>query len=343
MIKLFSFLAGKKRAAASSPPRSDRPTVAPSASSAQVKASSMPSQYDPQLAILLAGLCEQTYIQYGNGPPPANNGKITVPQGYTQVASFTAPEIPDIELSMQSSRLHPLSSVDWAQLRSSAELRARFAAFRDVYFGFALTSANYNIIALRGTRTQFEWAIDASLPQVPVPLVWYHHQKFELARVHLGFLVLFALLADQILEAAKGFKSSLPCLVTGHSLGAALAVLTSPTVDLLTANNDVRMYNFAGPRVGNPAFAGAYSEFVAQSYRVVNLTDVVPFLPPTQIFGWNYAHVGEEWSFLNQSGNVTYNHGLVTANNYTAAVNQQVPTNAPRTYPVTGLGNSPAA
>jgi predicted lipase len=131
--------------------------------------------------------------------------------------------------------------------------------------------------------------------------------------------------------------------VTGHSLGAALAVLTSPTVDLLTANNDVRMYNFAGPRVGNPAFAGAYSEFVAQSYRVVNLTDVVPFLPPTQIFGWDYAHVGEEWSFLNQSGNVTYNHGLISPKNYTAAVNQQVPTNAPRTYPVTGLGNSPAA
>ena len=36
----------------------------------------MTSQYDPQLAILLAGLCEQTYIQYQNGPPPNNNGKI---------------------------------------------------------------------------------------------------------------------------------------------------------------------------------------------------------------------------------------------------------------------------
>ena len=303
----------------------------------------MPSQYDPQLAILLAGLCEQTYIQYGNGPPPANNGKITVPQGYTQIASFIAPEIPDIELSLQSSRVHPLSSVDWAQIRSSAELRARFAAFRDVYFGFALTSTNNNIIALRGTRTQFEWAIDASLPQVPVPLFWYHHQKFEVARVHLGFLVLFALLADQVLEAAKGFNSSLPCLVTGHSLGAALAVLTSPTVDLLTANKDVRMYNFAGPRVGDPVFVGAYGEHVAQSYRVVNLTDVVPFLPPTRIFGMDYAHVGEEWSFLNQSGNVTDNHGLISPRNYTAAVNQQVPTNAPRTYPVTGLGNGPAA
>src|SRR5262245_22469822 len=158
MIKLFSFLTGKKRAVASPSPRSDHPAVAaPSASSTQVESSSMPSQYDPQLAILLAGLCEQTYVQYQNGPPPANNGKITVPQGYTQVASFIAPEIPDIELSLQPSRVHPLSNVDWAQIRSSAELRAHFAGFRDVYFGFALTSAKNNIIALRGTRTPFEW------------------------------------------------------------------------------------------------------------------------------------------------------------------------------------------
>src|SRR5262245_24335264 len=160
MIRLFSFLAGKKRAVAFPSPPSDRPAVVPSASSAQVESSSMPSQYDPQLSILLAGLCEQTYIQYQNGPPPNNNGKIAVPQGYTQVASFTAPEIPDVELSSQSSRLHPLSSIDWAQIRSSAELRGQFAGFRDVYFGFALTSAKNNVIALRGTRTQFEWAID---------------------------------------------------------------------------------------------------------------------------------------------------------------------------------------
>jgi len=300
----------------------------------------MPSQYDPQLAILLAGLCEQTYIQYGNGPPPANNGKITVPQGYTQVASFVAPEI---EPSSHPSQLGRLGTIDWQHIRSSAELRARYGSLGDVYFGFALTSAKNNIIALRGTRTDFEWLIDVTMPQVPVPLVWYHHHKFELARVHAGFLLLFGMLAEQVLAAARNFNPSLPCFVTGHSLGAALAVLASPTLNLLTANKDVRLYNFAGPRVGNPAFVGAYSDFVAQSYRVVNLTDVVPFLPPTKIFGWDYAHVGEEWSFLNQSGNVTDNHGLISPNNYTAAVNQQVPTNALRTYPVTGLGNSPTA
>jgi triacylglycerol lipase len=296
----------------------------------------MISQYDPRLAILLAGLCEQTYVQYQNGPPPGNNGKITVPQGYTQIASFVAPEI---DLSSHPAHLGPLSPIDWQRIRSSAELRARYGGLGDVYFGFALTSVKNNIIALRGTRTDFEWTVDASMPQVPLPFGWYEHHKFELARVHLGFLVLFALLADQVLAAANKFNASLPCFVTGHSLGAALAVLAAPAVDLMTSNKDVRMYNLAGPRVGNPAFADAYGEFVTQSYRVVNLTDVVPFLPPTRIFGWEYAHVGEEWSFLNQSGNVAYNHGLISPNNYAAAVGQQVPTNAPRTYPVTGLGD----
>jgi hypothetical protein len=83
------------------------------------------------------------------------------------------------------------------------------------------------------------------MPQVPVPLVWYHHHKLELARVHAGFLLLFGLLADQVLAAAKNFNPSLP-LRDGPQPGAALAVLASPTVNLLTSNKDVRMYNLAG-------------------------------------------------------------------------------------------------
>ncbi|HYX52472.1 MAG TPA: hypothetical protein VE783_03415, partial [Candidatus Limnocylindrales bacterium] len=65
-------------------------------------------------------------------------------------------------------------------------------------------------------------------------------------------------------------------------------------------------------------------------------------LPPSQVLQRVYGHVGDEWSFLNQSGDIGPNHGLIAANNYTVAVNQKVPTNAPRTYPVTGLGNAQA-
>ncbi|MGA3294776.1 MAG: lipase family protein [Candidatus Acidiferrales bacterium] len=297
----------------------------------------MSTQYDPQLSILLASLSEQTYVQYRNGPPPGNNGKIDVPTGYTQIASFVAPEV------TPSSKLNQLSDIAWGDIRGSAELRARFAGIADVYFGFALTSPSQNIIALRGTQSDFEWALDSAIPQVPVPLVWYSHGKFQQARVHLGFLVFFILLAEQIFDAAKQFNTSSLCLVTGHSLGAALAVLASPVLKLVTGNQVIQMYNFAGPRVGNTAFADGYNELVPESFRVVNLADMIPMLPPTKIFGWEYAHVGEEWSFLNQSGNVAGNHALIGSNNYTDAVDRSVPTNAPRVYPVTGLGNNPTS
>jgi len=305
--------------------------------------------YDPNLSNLLVQACELTYVQYKNGPPPGNNGNIKAPAGYTQIASFTAPEIDlsKLKLLSLSAQAGPLTPMVLQNVQSSAEVRASvralFPSLQDVYFGFALTSSTYNVIALRGTQSDFEWTLDATIPQVPVPLVWYSDGKFQFAKVHLGFLIFFAMLADQILAAAKQFNPALPCLVTGHSLGGALAVLASPALRLITSLQTVQMYSYAGPRVGDPAFVDAYNFWVPQSYRVVNLADLIPMLPPSQIFHWQYGDVGQEWSFLNQSGNVAGNHALIGPDNYTKAVNLGVPTNAPRVYPVTGLGNTKAA
>lgn len=304
--------------------------------------------YDTTLSKLLAQVCELTYVQYQNGPPPGNNGKIQPPTGYTQIASFTAPEIDlsKLKLLSLSAQTEPFAPLATQNIQSSAQVcqsvNALFPGIQDVYFGFALTSSSYNIIGLRGTQSDFEWTLDATIPQVPVPLVWYTDGKFQFAQVHLGFLIFFAMLADQILAAAKQFNPALPCLVTGHSLGGALAVLASPALQIVNPSQTFQMYNFAGPRVGNPTFVDAYNFWVPQSYRVVNLADMIPMLPPTQIFQWQYGDVGEEWSFLNQSGNIAGNHALIGANNYTDAVNLGIPTNAPRVYPVTGLGNSEA-
>jgi triacylglycerol lipase len=304
--------------------------------------------YDTTLSKLLAQVCELTYVQYKNGPPPGNNGKIQPPNGYTQIASFTAPEInpTQVRLLNQSPLAGPLPPLVSQNIQSSAQVQDRvhtlFPQIQDVYFGFALTSSAYNIIALRGTQSDFEWALDATIPQVPVPLVWYNDGKFQVAQVHLGFLIFFAMLADQIVTAAKQFNPALPCLVTGHSLGGALAVLASPALKILLPAQTFEMYNFAGPRVGDPIFVDAFNFFVPESYRVVNLSDVVPMLPPSMVFHWQYGDVGEEWSFLNQSGNIAGNHALIGPNNYTDAVNLAVPTNAPRVYPVTGLGNAQA-
>jgi triacylglycerol lipase len=245
-----------------------------------------------------------------------------------------------------SAQAGPFGTLATQNIQSSAQVqtqvKALFPGIQEVYFGFALTSASCNVIALRGTQSDFEWALDATIPQAPVPLVWYKDGKFQLAKAHLGFLLIFAMLADQIVAATKQFNSSLPCLVTGHSLGGALAVLASPTIEILNPGQICQMYSYAGPRVGDPIFVDAYNFWVPQSYRVVNLADLIPMLPPSQIFHWQYGDVGAEWSFLNQSGNVAGNHALIGANNYTDAVNLGIPTDAPRSYPVTGLGNSQA-
>jgi triacylglycerol lipase len=302
--------------------------------------------YDPLISQLLAQACELTYVQYQNGPPPGNNGKITPPSGYTQIASFTAPEIDLSKLKLLSHSIQPAQpgQLVWQNIQSSADMRATvrtlFPGIQDQYFGFALTSSSYNIIALRGTQSDFEWVLDAAIPQVPVPLIWYNDGKFQAAYVHLGFLIFFVMLADQILEAAKQFNPALPCLVTGHSLGGALALLASPALKIVYPSQTFQMYNFAGPRVGNMTFVDAYNFWAPESYRVVNLADMIPMLPPSQIFQWVYGDVGEEWSFLNQSGNIAGNHALIGPDNYTDAVGKKIPTNAPRVYPVTGLGNN---
>jgi len=287
--------------------------------------------YDTNLAQQMAAFCELTYQQYQNGLPPTNNGDVPMPAGFTQIASFTAPEI-----ALSSTNLAAYKNVHWKSLTTSQDLLPMAAGLQDVYFGFAATSASYNVIAIRGTRSIFEWVIDSDVPQVPVPLVWYHNGGFEVAKVHMGFLIEYSFLAEQIFTACQQFNNALPCLVTGHSLGAALATLAAPSIQLLTSNNNVQMYNFASPRVGNPAFVGAYSALIPESYRVVNLSDLVPMLPPTDVI-WDYEHVPTEWSFLNQTGNVTGNHALIGADNYIAAVTQNIPTDAPRTYPVSGL------
>lgn len=309
---------------------------------------------DLTLTGLLARLSDLSYTQYEEGlKDPSYDGSITPPAGYVQTASFKAPELwPGESTLLATAERHKIHPADTAALSSlAASLRVR-----DVYFGFSLApdpkgggDAAGNVIVLRGTQSIQEWVEDVlgSAYQLPVPLVWFDHGSLKLAKAHAGFLIAYAFLYQQVLDAAKKFDTSHPCYVTGHSLGAALAVLAALSVDLQVydgagVDGQVQMINFAGPRVGDPVFAEAYDDLLPASFRVANLSDVVPLLPPASIFGWHYQHVGTEYSYLDQAGEVGGNHSI--ANNYVPATNPPkgpVETDAPRTYPNTGLGGGP--
>jgi predicted lipase len=76
-------------------------------------------------------------------------------------------------------------------------------------------------------------------------------------RVHRGFLESYMQIRDQVLEALVGLLQAhpdAPLLLTGHSLGAALA--TFAVLDVLHVLNDSvsALYTFGKPRIGNRPF-----------------------------------------------------------------------------------------
>ncbi len=79
-----------------------------------------------------------------------------------------------------------------------------------------------------------------------------------------------------------------PLFFTGHSLGAALAVLAARRTRDFTGVDGV--YTFGMPRCGGDSFAGDYEAILGgRTYRLVNGHDVVPTVPPSR-FG--FRHVG---------------------------------------------------
>uniref|UniRef100_A0A914H9I4 Fungal lipase-like domain-containing protein n=1 Tax=Globodera rostochiensis TaxID=31243 RepID=A0A914H9I4_GLORO len=69
---------------------------------------------------------------------------------------------------------------------------------------------------------------------------------------------------------------------TGHSLGGALASLAAMRTVLegIRKNDQIKLYTFGQPRVGNVEFAFKHDELIPESFRVVFRMDIVAHMPP---------------------------------------------------------------
>jgi triacylglycerol lipase len=81
--------------------------------------------------------------------------------------------------------------------------------------------------------------------------------------------------------------------LTGHSLGAGLAVLTGAAFSMWTdqVKRQVNgIYTFGQPRIGLYRFCGNYDHLLHErTFRFVNKKDLVPRVP---FRGWDYADIG---------------------------------------------------
>ncbi|HQU28028.1 MAG: lipase family protein [Nitrospira sp.] len=179
----------------------------------------------------------------------------------------------------------------------------------------------------RGTETLEDWYNDAEIKQVSyeVPHV------SNVGLVHEGFFDLYKSLRQSLISQLNALEGIRTLYITGHSLGAALAMVSTPDLmaNALTQHTpNVFQYNLAGPRACDPKLAIFLNTGLAQIYRIVNSCDLVPEVPPSVYLGFSekvlYEHVGYPVTFTAQYGDVPGNHAHHTSYNY-ALKNPQQP------------------
>jgi triacylglycerol lipase len=189
----------------------------------------------------------------------------------------------------------------------TGQFQATLLGEREV-IGFLMTSASDHVLAFRGTDSFLDWLADATYVQTTFDFVG------NSGLVHEGFKEVYQSARDQVLTAVLAAPTNLPLYITGHSLGGGLATLAALDLAVNTPFANPVVYSFASPRVGDPDFAAKSDVAVQTHWRVLNTLDVVPVLPPEQIFDGKetlqFKHV-DEWepiTFL--KGLVDQNHSL---------------------------------
>ena len=158
------------------------------------------------------------------------------------------------------------------------------------------TTRSLTVLAFRGSKSVRNFLADADFPQVPTDIC-------AGCTADQGFW-------DSWLEARSGILATLMAtharypsssvVVTGHSLGAAIAEIA--TAEIKKLGTPVDLYNFGSPRVSSETLASfVMNQGSGNIYRVTHIDDPVPRLPPTAL---GFVHLAPEY-YITSGNNVT--------------------------------------
>ncbi len=267
--------------------------------------------YDRQMSKLLVRCCRLATEQYLQG--------VADPKYRGAIADLTS-YFPQLDNYQQIAAFRAIRERSWLEpLMNQTFLRELIPETDLIYHGFILKSPMHNIIVFRGTQESQEWIANINATQIE-----YLNNNSQAGFIHQGFYSLYVNnLAQPIRNAIDQLDPTIPCYITGHSLGGTMAVIAALDFALHfpAFAPQIRMYSYAAPRVGDPNFAKFYSDLVPNSYRIVTQADSTWLLPPTQLRDAIYLHVGQTWSFIYQTGDLNPNHQLAA---YQAAIDREV-------------------
>lgn len=177
------------------------------------------------------------------------------------------------------------------------------------------------LVAIRGTNAAPEWFTDTNF--IPVKRTIGKVTGY----VHDGFDYCFKSFAGKVTDTVAQMAASLPggaqgIVITGHSLGGALASLVALSLEAsewfaASKLGKVQAYLFAAPKVGNASFATSYNALSnLEIFNIQNKNDIVPHVPPDVI---GFRAVGDIREFDKDFGCIAANHVL---DSYVDAVTQ---------------------
>ena len=172
---------------------------------------------------------------------------------------------------------------------------------------------NLITIVFQGSQEPQDWMTNLSFKDI---------NFLKRGNVHSGFYQAFRLFFQTLRKYSKDTNNNIPNLVfdnidvfnqtskitlTGHSLGGALATLTSCyLLELGIKSENIEVYTFGAPPVGTIDYCNYYKDKLA-IYRLVNSDDVVPNLDKIT----NLFHFGKEVVLPSNEGEIHACEGYI--------------------------------
>ena len=133
------------------------------------------------------------------------------------------------------------------------------------------------MIAFRGSSNKKNWAADLQVAREPYSPMTdttaaTNCCDTSVPCVHSGFSQLWKDVSGEVISTLQTLAQGCVVMVTGHSLGAAMATLCG--YSLVQEGWDVEVYTFGCPMVGNRVFQGEYDRVVRRYFRFVNENDI---------------------------------------------------------------------
>ncbi|RDX63600.1 Phospholipase A(1) DAD1, chloroplastic, partial [Mucuna pruriens] len=160
------------------------------------------------------------------------------------------------------------------------------------------------VIALRGTATCLEWLENLRATLTKLPDQKDGETEGGCCMVENGFLSLYVsktgacsslqeMVREEVTRLIQSYGDEpLSLTITGHSLGAALAILSAYDITTTIKNAPmVTVVSFGGPRVGNDKFRLQLEESGTRILRIVNSDDVITKVPGLVVRDDDVAHI----------------------------------------------------